>query len=281
MFGITKGVNVLALSVCVAVGVAGCNVEGRGARSQWPAEPGASTTPARLVRAGEGIDIAIADAREVDLVEALVDHRKQYHHTLQRLHDYYEFHGYTAKQGWAALELQGLRGVKASYYLLDAEVASDVLRPTEEIGEADALYDEASGLMRRGGHDVPGLYRRDRMIEAAGVFREIIQRYPASDKIDDAAFFLGEIHKEYMPGQELIAVRWYERAYTWNPQTPHPARFQAAVVYDYRLHDRDRALELYQAASQHETAHKGNLRFATRRIRELTSGGQSTQPNNP
>jgi hypothetical protein len=43
------------------------------------------------------------------------------------------------------------------------------------------------------------------------------------------------------------------------------------VVYDYRLHDRDRALELYQSVLKNETAGQSNLRFATRRIQELTT----------
>jgi hypothetical protein len=68
-----------------------------------------------------------------------------------------------------------------------------------------------------------------------------------------------------------LAVKWYERAWTWNPDTPHPARFQAAVVYDYRLHNRARALELYHAVLEHETADDKNARFATRRIGELSS----------
>ena len=106
-------------------------------------------------------------------------------------------------------------------------------------------------------------------------FRQMIKQYPSSDKIDDAAFFCGEIHKEYLPGQELIAVRWYERAFEWNSETPHPARFQAAMVYDYRLHDRDRALELYHATLESEADDASNVRFATRRIRELTGGVQA------
>ena len=103
----------------------------------------------------------------------------------------------------------------------------------------------------------------------------IVEEYPTSDKIDDAAFYCGEIHKEYLPGQETLAVRWYERAWNWNPDTPFPARFQAAVVFDYRLHDRDRALELYHGVVEHETDHKSNVRFASRRIHELTAGNET------
>ena len=124
--------------------------------------------------------------------------------------------------------------------------------------------------MKQGGHGIPVVYRKDRMIEAGEVFRDLITTYPSSDKIDDAAFLCGEIHKEYLAGQEEIAVRWYERTWAWNKDTQHPARFQAAVVYDFRLHDRDRALELYQAVSQNPNADPANIRFSTRRIQALT-----------
>lgn len=139
--------------------------------------------------------------------------------------------------------------------------------------------------MRKGGHGgLPALYREGPMVEAVGVFRELIEQHPGSDKIDDAAFMLGEIHKEYLKNQELIAVQWYERSFTWDPATPHPARFQAAVVYDYRLHDRDRALELYRRVLQEETSRRSNVDFATRRIEQLTketsrSAGISAMPD--
>jgi Tfp pilus assembly protein PilF len=100
--------------------------------------------------------------------------------------------------------------------------------------------------------------------------------YPESDKIDDAAFQLGEIHKDYLPKQEALAVTWYERAWTWNPQTPYPARYNAAVVCDYRLNDRDKALELYRQVLAEETdVSKLNRRFAMRRIETLSRTGHA------
>ncbi|MGB2985202.1 MAG: hypothetical protein WBE26_04910 [Phycisphaerae bacterium] len=270
MFATTNGRGLAAFCLGIGVGLAGCNVDGR--VPVFPSSRAPRVSATRPDRAGSGsntVDILVADAHEVDLVEDVVATRAQYQQGLQQLHAYYEAHGYPTKAGWAAFELQGLRRMQQFRYLLDAEIPSDALRPVGQIEEADALYEQALELMRQGG---PGaiFYRQDRMIEAAKVFRELIERYPTSDKIDDAAFFCGEIHKDYLPGQEIIAVKWYERAWTWNPETPHPARFQAAVVYDYRLHDRDRALELYQSVVKHETRFKGNARFATRRIRELT-----------
>lgn len=259
---------------CLGLGIlsSGCNVDGLWADRQGPKGPVTSAThPRGAGAAGKAVDITVADAQEVDLVEKVILHRALYHRTLGQLRDHYEAHGDAAKLGWAEFELKGVRKVKPFRYLLDSEIPSDSLKPVEQIAEADALYERGLELMRGGGHGVPGLYREDLMIEAARVFRDLIERYPTSDKIDDAAFYEGEIHKEYLPGQETIAVKWYERAWTWNPDTPHPARFQAAVTYDYRLHDRDRALELYQSVIKHETAIKSNVRFATNRIHQLTT----------
>lgn len=273
MFMKITAIGLASFVAGLVVGVSGCNVDARWA--QTTEQPGSVDTQgasAQLAVKHE-TDISIASAQEVDLVETTLDYRARYLKSLARLRDYYEAHGYITKADWAVFELEGLRRVKQFRYLLDAEVPSDALRPVEQIAEADELYERARGLMRRGGHGVPVVYRGDRMIEAAKLFRELIERFPASDKIDDAAFFSGEIHKDYMPGQDEIAVRWYERVWTWNPQTQHPARFEAATIYDYRLHDRARALELYRKSLDEESQHKGNSRFAARRIRELTNAG--------
>ncbi len=272
-YGRLTMVAMLALIVAT-----GCNVDARWKQSK--ADNPSSSAPLERTsskNADGTIDITIADAHEVDLVEAVVGHRTEYQRNLLRLRNYYESHGHTDKAQWAAFEMDGFRGVKRFRYLMDAEIPSISFRPTEEIEAADAMFARGLELMRSGGHRVPGIYRQDRMIEAAELFRQLIQQYPNSDKIDDAAFWCGEIHKEYLPGQEPIAVKWYERVWTWNPETEHPARFHAAVVYDYRLHDRDRALELYQATLKHETNHAANLRSATKRIEELTKQGRRSK----
>lgn len=221
----------------------------------------------------EGIDvpdIVITDAQEVDLVEQLLMYRANYHRSLQALHDYYRERGFETKRIWASHELADANRIKPFRYLLSAEIPSDRLVPRDSIPQADQLYERGLALLNEGGHGIPVFYRDDKMRQALSVFRQLIEKYPSSDKIDDTAFFCGEIHKEYFKGEDRIAVRWYERAFTWDPQTPHPARFQAAVVYDYRLHDRDRALELYHDVLTREKSNKSNLAFATRRIEQLT-----------
>jgi hypothetical protein len=55
-----------------------------------------------------------------------------------------------------------------------------------------------------------------------------------------------------------------------NPNTPHPARFQAAVVYDFRRHNRDKALELYrQVMDLEEAGNVSNSKFSATRIEQL------------
>lgn len=209
--------------------------------------------------------------RESDLVEDLVSSRQEYAESLRQLEASYAKQGNARGRAWAARELDDLGKVQSFAYILDAEVPPSDLRPTMSIVAADQLFEQGRKLMRDGGYGVPGLFRRERMIAALKTFKSLIAQYPNSDKIDDAAFYCGEMHKEYFDDQELIAVRWYERAMQWNPKTPHPVRFQAAVIYDYRLHDRARALELYNAVLEEEAELIGsNRRFASRRIEELT-----------
>lgn len=253
------------LALCTA-----CNVDGMWEKRSPKGAP-VVTAPRDEQDSRSAASHAAASPQEVDLVETMLNHRAEYVQTLTELRDYYREHGYAIKQSWADFELDGFRKVKTFRYVLDSEVASERLRPADQIPEADALYQRGLDLLKKGGRGIPGLYHQKAMIEAADVFRELVEKYPTSDRIDDAAFFLGEIHKEYLPDQEQIAVKWYERSWTWDPTTPHPARFQAAVVYDFRLHDRDRALELYQSVLKDESANGSNVRFATRRIRQLGS----------
>lgn len=227
-------------------------------------------------------DIRVAETQEVDLVEQVLYHRKHYRQALTDLRDYYSDRGYHTKRKWADYELADVRKVKPFKYIMDAEIPASSLRPQQAIAEADNLYRKGLDLMERGGHGVPALYREDLMREAVSTFTDLITKYPTSDKIDDAAYCCGEIHKEYFKDQEPLAVKWYERAYTWDPNTPHPVRFQAAVVYDFRLHDRAKALELYHAVIRDEADNKSNAAFASRRIYELTEGiGQIHSPRPP
>jgi tetratricopeptide (TPR) repeat protein len=267
MSGYKRSILLLPMTLVVA---SGCNIDGLFADHQH------RDAPLTSFDRPEGVeipDIVIIDGSEVDMVEQVLANRAVYKRSLDALRDFYERRGSFNKMQWAETELKELGHVKPFRYIMSAEVPAEDLRPARSIAEADRMYDEGVMLMRRGGHNLPVVYRKDYMHEAMQVFTEMITRYPDSDKIDDAAFECGEILKEYYVNQDRLALQWYQRAREWDPHTPHPVLFQSAVVCDFRLHDRARALELYQRVLQEETSNRSNTAFASKRIYELTNGG--------
>ncbi len=246
----------------------------------WEPKQRSLDAPTTSISHPDGVDvpdIILTDASEVDLVEQVLANRAAYFLSLETLRNYYEETGHHEKRTWAEAELADVRRIKPFRYILSGEIPIEKLLPTDSIPEADELYDSGLALMREGGHGVPALYRKGKMRDALATFRTLIAEHPSSDKIDDAAFQCGEIHREYFKGEEELAVRWYERAFAWDPETPHPARFQAAVVYDLRLHDRDRALELYHAVIEMENDEQSNVNFALRRIGQLSENPAGAQ----
>jgi len=265
--------GILVLSVTVALSAAlvvGCKTD----ELAGP-ERESAVGPMTNLESPAGIDVPNVklDRTEVDLVEELLLHRAMYARLLRALNTYYTENGNETKAVWARSELNDLKRVKPYRYILDSEVPVLAMTPSESIAEADQLYDEACALMKKGGHGVPALYNQETMKLALAKFKELVDRYPTSDKIDDAAFFIGEIHKEYFEEKDnTLAIEWYKRAIQWNPNTPHPARFQIAVAYDYRLHEREEALYWYQQVLECEPdIEKTNTVFASNRIRQLTT----------
>lgn len=272
------------LATMFLLGTVGCNTENWSANKQ-PTDRDKEVAPVTSLTHPEGVplpNIRVADMTEADLVENTIRHRAMYARHLQVLAQFYSEHGLENKANWARNELRDLRHVKPYAYILDAETPVVSLRPNESIAEADRLYEEGTAIMKKGGHGVPIWYNQDTMKLALAKFKELVEKYPTSDKIDDAAFMIGEIHKEYFEEKDnTIALQWYQRALDWNPNTPHPVRFQMAVVYDYRLHDRDRALALYQEVLQKETFNKSNVEWSQVRIGQLTKEKTRYAPGEP
>lgn len=269
---------VVALAlVSVVVPLTGCKAGRTGPTTRRPPGPEAAST--------EGVDIdmdapesdemepSTAVGRmgaEADLAEDVAHFRAMYRRSVTALRDFYEQTGYTTKRNWAQYELDRLEAIKPHRYVMEAEVPKKELKAEESNAGADALYERGLQLMREGGHGRASIfYKEGKFTQAAETFRELIETYPTSDKIDDAAFELGEIHRMYFKDQKGLAAKWYERAFTWDPATPHPARYRAAYLYDYRLRNKQRALELYHLVVAEETHYPRFVRAAERRIDDL------------
>jgi len=209
------------------------------------------------------------DSSEVDLVEKMEVNRQAYRQGLELLAGYYMRTGNNMKYEWAQKELAALDTMPKYNYIIEANVAPQNLKVSASIPEADDLYYEAEELNKEAGR-LPVLKNENQLRLALAKYNEVIRKYPASDKIDDAAYHAGEIY-EYLKDY-TIALLYFKRTYQWDPETPYPARFRAARILDQRLHNKAEALQLYQQAVKIEgqfDRYREWKEFAERRIREL------------
>ena len=215
-------------------------------------------------------DAVLTAGNESMLVENLVGIRDTYVAAAKALADYYEQYGPEDNAKAAASILERYDLIRTYVYLDDAEFPPLDLSPSEGIVEANALFKEAVKLHEKGKGWARTFFSTDYQTQRKALkrFKDVIEQYPTSDKISEAAFYIGDIYKEYF-NEDVRAVHWYERAWTWDPEVPHPARFQAATVYDLRLNNKAHALFLYKRVLTEEQFDPSNAYFAAQRIEEI------------
>ena len=276
--------SIKVVTICGAMAVWAANVGCKTDAIAGP-QPTVALGPTTSLENPEGIQletISTADATELDLVEEMMKHRAMYARYLQALERYYREHGYETKASWARSELYDLRTfVKPYRYIIDSDTPQASIRPSESIPEADRLYEEARKLMIKGGHHDPIFYNEATQKQAMAKFKELVERYPTSDKVASAAYYIAEIYKEYNQERDnILAIEWYKKAIAWDPDLDHPAWSHAAHIYDFRLHEREKALEWYQMVLEKEVGKENgpnghqfwkNVDVARKRIAELTA----------
>ncbi len=208
---------------------------------------------------------------EIDLIEQMTTQRQAYRRSLESLAQFYDTAGNHEKTTWARQEMLALDRIPMYRYIVAADLPAN-LKATERIPAADQLFDEARKIDRDAGA-LPVLKDEEYLRAALDKYTQLIRDYPSSDKIDEAAFRMGEIH-EYFKDYTL-ALSGYQRAYQWDPSTPLPARFKAAAVLDRKLHRRAEALQLYQEAIIKEGQHTMYRMDAERRVKELTTSSDT------
>lgn len=207
-------------------------------------------------------------AGEADYVEGMAATREEYRRALQSLADYYASVGNATKLQWANTELKTFDQMVHYRYLQPAEWVPQDLTAMNSIEEADALYNEAISLYRQAGGFLI-ITSEAKLRQALGLFNQVIQQYPSSDKIDDAAYRAAMIY-EHLKNYELAAV-YFQRTFQWNEVTPYPARFRAAKIMDQKLRMRREALALYRLAVEKEARYVENVEYATMRINALSA----------
>jgi len=218
---------------------------------------------------GPGSVINIADASEADIVEQMAVNRQAYRQGLELLAGYYVRTGNNMKLEWARKELDALNTMPKYNYIIEANVAPANLKVSASIPEADDIYFDALEIDKKAG-TLPLLKNENQLRLALTKYNDLIRMHPSSDKIDDAAYNAGVIY-EYFKDYS-IALLYYKRAYQWDPETIHPARFRAARVLDKNLHRYAEALQIYQQAVATEgqfEKYREWKEYSEKRIREL------------
>ena len=260
-------ISLIAALVLPGLFLVGCdNTKSRDAHLLDPQE--VTVTPQ------DGIYLA-PGANEVDYVENLAATRDAYRQALIGLLDHYRSIGNATKLQWAQTELKTFDQMVRYQYLQPAEWVPENLAAIDSIEEADALYDEAKELYNESGGMVI-VANKAKLQQALGLFNQLIQQYPSSDKIDDSAYRAGRIY-EYLKNYELAAV-YYQRAFQWNEATTYPARFRAAKVMDQKLRMHKEALALYKLVIVKESRYSDNVEFAKERIAMLTRPAPEIEP---
>jgi tetratricopeptide (TPR) repeat protein len=205
-------------------------------------------------------------AADVELVERVIAARKEYENSLKALYDQYHRTGDKQRSQWIEKELMGYHLLwKPSYNLDVKDVPPPNLEAKVNVREANELFRAAMEYKGKGFGDDYVLNQR----RAEIYFREILEKYPNSDKIADVAYQLGDIYESRAFKQYDRAARYFERSFQWVKGSRTDARLRAAVLYDRHLNERGRAIELYREEIAHDTDAE-RIRQAERRLGELT-----------
>jgi len=217
-------------------------------------------------------DVDLTGMGEVGLAEEVARARKAYNRALLALKDYYLTRRASAvKLEWINSEITAFDQVPKLQYLTVAEMAGPNLRPIRRIEAADQLYEEAMQNKNYPAMPFPmSNPGKDAYLKKAlEKFQTIIEKYPESDKIDDAAFRMGEIYSGWYFNDPARAVECYQRCWEWNPKTELPALFNTAKIYEEKLSNRSKAVELYNRVLV-ESSNEELQKQAADRIKALT-----------
>ncbi|HEY1381310.1 MAG TPA: hypothetical protein VGF55_31205 [Gemmataceae bacterium] len=200
------------------------------------------------------------------MVKRLIAARREYQHSLEQLHAYYDSTGDAERRKWAETELMQFHRIPKPAYILDLDVAGPGLHPDQNVPAANELYRKAMTYKGKGF----GADYQDNLIRSELVLQQMLAQYPTSNKCSDAAYQLGDIYENRKPPQYRRAATYFERCVQWNPNTQHDARLRAARLYDRQLSERGRAVELYKTVLTNETDER-RRQEAQRRLGEMNA----------
>ena len=133
----------------------------------------------------------------------------------------------------------------------------------ESLPEADQLFDQAEAFRK----DLDPFRRQPNLLKALDLYQTLILKFPQSDKVDECAYYLGQIYASSYVGDWQKAAEYYEKCVLWNPRTDKDARLRAAEAYE-KARNREKAAELYRLAAKDDPSPE-NREAAKDRLQRL------------
>jgi hypothetical protein len=227
----------------------------------------AGTPPRAQSPAGSPVTQDAVKPSDLELVEKLHVARREYQKSLETLRLHYLQGGDLERAKWAEEELLEYHRIPKNPFRLELDVPPPTLSGLSNVPEANKLYTRAMQYKDKGwGTDFIDNQRRAEIL-----FQELLTRYPQSDKISDTAYQLGDIYENKPYRQYRRSANYFERCFQWNQRTQFDARLRAARLYDLKLNERPRAIELYREVVSHETDAR-RLQEANKRLTDLSGG---------
>lgn len=210
-----------------------------------------------------------AQPRERRLVENVIDARENYLKQLDELAQFYEKKNDEFKAKMIHTALARFFEEETYLYLHKVEVPPANLEPCKILPRANEMFDRALSLYDEAKRSfLTRDYPKQR--QALGIFLRLVRQYPQSTRIASAAYYIGQIYADDFD-EPYLALQWYERAWTWDPYLPYPARYEAGVLCQEKLGEKAKALKLLQSCLVHEQPWEANIKDAKKRIQDLTT----------
>ncbi len=207
-------------------------------------------------------------SREDSIVHTITSTREEYKNALEELIQYYMDIGNHSRLKKARKELKALNKVPVNKYLTASEEITEII-PFKNIEDANILFQDGKTYAKS--HNI--VNRKAKLKSAEARFKKIIDDYPKSDKVDDAAYELATIYESrYFKDYEAAAF-YYVKCYKLNDKTDKPARFKAAQIYDKHLKDYKKAIKNYRKALKHNKDEAYRFTAKTR-LEQLEQEGQ-------
>jgi TolA-binding protein len=211
-------------------------------------------------------------AQERELVTRVYQARETYQRSLEVLRAHYIRSRQEEERYWVEQELGQYHMMVKDPYLLELDLPPKNLKPTQHSPQANQILTDAQEHLRK-----TTLTEHSKNYHRAELLlRRLLRDYPQSDKIDSACYQLGEIYSSKHYEQYRRGAAFYERALLYNPNTAQPARLKAALLYDLKLSDRGRAVQLYQEVLN-RNSEVGQQKEARKRLDKLLSSARPTR----